>query len=155
MLWNKLPREIRAEAKLIHFKKSIRKWLVEHIPRFGWSSFSWVVGFPLPHISRGFSLQEEEYSSTILLYMQRLHKEVFLFILNSSLPNKSIYLSIGLYSASFRHSILNFSIPIMMYLTLRHWRGAACFPASFLCPLLPFSQRPVHLCIVVLKYKAV
>ena len=34
MLWNKLPREIRTETKLVNFKKLLRKWLVENISRF-------------------------------------------------------------------------------------------------------------------------
>ena len=34
LLWNKLPPILRKETKLIKFKKSLRNWVLENIPRF-------------------------------------------------------------------------------------------------------------------------
>ena len=34
LLWNKLPPMLRNETKLIKFKKCLRNWVLENIPRF-------------------------------------------------------------------------------------------------------------------------
>ena len=47
LLWNKLPPMLRNETKLIKFKKCLRNWVLENIPRFD--------GWPLLNLSRGFS----------------------------------------------------------------------------------------------------
>ena len=32
--WNKLPPDLRSEPKLGAFKKSLKKWVLENVPRF-------------------------------------------------------------------------------------------------------------------------
>ena len=73
---NRLNLTMRKETKIKNFKNNLRGWVGENVGRFTdlLSSLFLHMRFPLSHIFQGFSLRTNQ---LLILYMQRLHREVY------------------------------------------------------------------------------
>ena len=88
-LWNKVPKILRKEVKIGTFKKKLKSWVMQTIPRFSsWSSLSSpYLRFPPPSYQGGFHLRNLQYN----IVMQRLLKKVVYYLYVLCLINQCGY----------------------------------------------------------------